>query len=102
MKLIYITVSNSDDAAKISRTLITEQLAACANIIPSISSIYRWNGVIEESTEALLIIKTSDETHNKTVERIRELHSYDCPCIISLNPADVNKAYADWVVENCK
>ena len=84
ISIIYTTFNNMQDARKIAKFLIEEQLVACVNIIPNIESIYRWKGKIEEEKEFILIAKTVDENVIKTIKRIKELHNYEIPDIISI------------------
>jgi len=82
--IVYTTVGNMPDARKIAKTLVEEQIVACVNIIPKIESYYRWNGKIENDEEVVLISKTTDANVKKTIQRIKQLHSYDLPDIILL------------------
>ena len=77
----YITCENVDEAEKIARVLLNERLIACANIVDNISSLYRWKGKIEESNEALLIVKSESGRIDKIIEKVKKLHSYDVPSI---------------------
>ena len=96
---IYITTSTHEEAAKIARTLVGERLAACANIIGEISSIYFWQGKVREEPETALILKTRSELVAPLTARIKELHSYDCPCVTALEISDGNLDYIDWITE---
>jgi len=82
--VVYTTIDNVQDARKIAHTLVEEQLVACANIIPKIESVYRWKGKIEEDNECILIAKTMDKNVKKTIQKIKELHTYELPDIIVL------------------
>jgi periplasmic divalent cation tolerance protein len=95
MYLIYTTTRNKEDAKKIGKTLVEEGLAFCVNIIPNCSSIYFWKGKMEESDEAVLIIKTQEDFEG-VQKRIDELHSYEVPEILKINIDDLNKKYLDW------
>ena len=94
--LLYIPCASEDEARSIGRTLIEEKLAACVNIFPRMQSISRWKGKTEESEEAVLIVKTLEEHAEEAASRIKQLHSYDCPCIIRF-PAQVNTEYGTWM-----
>ena len=96
-KLIYITAETAAQAKDIGRTLVTEKLVACANIIDGATSIYAWEGKIEEDTESLLIAKTTAESVEKVIARVKELHTYECPCIISMSIDAGNEAYLKWI-----
>lgn len=96
-RFIYITTGSQAEARKIATALVAERLAACANIIPGMRSIYRWEGKIEEAEETVLIAKTSKDRVPALIERVRALHSYDCPCVVSLAVEDGNPEYLDWL-----
>ena len=96
--VVYTTIDNIQDARKIAKTLVEEQLVACVNIIPNIESIYRWRGKVEEDSEFVLIIKTVDDNVEKTIRRIKELHSYELPDIIVLPVIGGLKEYLDYIV----
>lgn len=81
---------------------MTEQLAACVNIIPGIQSIYRWRGAVEHDEELLLLIKTSDAVWSLLEERILALHPYELPEIISVRIQDGHSHYLDWIINNLK
>jgi len=98
---IYITTGDETEARKIGRTLVEERLAACVNIHP-IQSIYRWEGNIEEQAEMALFIKTKAGLADEIIERVKELHSYEVPCIVSL---PIEKGYPDylkWIEDSTK
>ncbi|MBL6933884.1 MAG: divalent-cation tolerance protein CutA [Alphaproteobacteria bacterium] len=96
-RFIYITAGSQAEARKIATTLVEERLAGCANIIPGMRSIYRWEGKIEEAEETVLIAKTVKDRVPALIARVRELHSYDCPCVVSLVVEDGNLEYLGWL-----
>jgi periplasmic divalent cation tolerance protein len=96
-KLIYCTTSDVMEARKIAHMILEEKLAACVNIFPEIESIYRWKNRIETDTETALFIKTVDEKVSNTIQRIKELHSYDVPEIIVVPLVDGLKDYFDFL-----
>ena len=83
-----------DEAKFIGRTLVKERLVACANMFP-ITSIYHWDG-LQENEEVVLLVKTTTEKVKKIEQRVKELHSYDVPCIISL-AIDGSDEYLAWI-----
>ena len=97
VSLIYSTFGNIEDARKTGRTLIEQKLVACVNIIPTIESIYRWQGKIEEDHECVMIAKTSDKNIEKTIQKIHELHTYDVPDIIALPLKSGLKEYLQYI-----
>ena len=80
--IIYITAGSMDEAKSIGRTLVEERLAACANIFP-INSIFRWKDNIEDAEEFGIIIKTKTIKVRDVEKRVKQLHSYEVPCVIS-------------------
>lgn len=95
--IVYITIDNMQDARKIAHTLVEEQLVACVNIIPKIESIYRWKGKIENDNECILIAKTIDKNVKKTIQKIKELHTYELPDIIVLPIIGGLKDYLNYI-----
>ena len=100
LRFVYVTTSGKDEARKIGQAIVEEKLAACANIIDGMESIYHWKGEIETGNECILIFKTSYSNVSRLTQRVKELHSYDVPCIISLNLAEQegNEEYLDWIM----
>jgi periplasmic divalent cation tolerance protein len=99
MKLnwVYITASDREEALRIGRALVESRLAACANLIDGMKSIYWWGGEIQEDDETILIAKTRESLLPQLVEMVKSIHSYDCPCIISLPILDGNPDYLGWL-----
>ncbi len=100
ISMVMVTVGNGEEALTIARTLVEEQLVACVNVIPRIRSIYRWKGEICDEEEQLLIMKTRSDLFPTLQNRIRKLHSYEVPEIISFPIAEGLPEYLNWVVEN--
>jgi periplasmic divalent cation tolerance protein len=95
--LVQVNTADSAEAARIGRAMVEAGLAAAANVIPEISSIYRWQGEIKESSEAMLVLKVSADRTGEVIERVRVLHSYECPAILALPVADGDPDYLAWV-----
>ena len=93
----YVTAGSRDEALTIGRTVVEERLAACANVLDGMTSIYWWQGALEQAAEAVLILKTRAELVERLSARIRELHSYACPCVVALPVAAGNPGYLDWI-----
>ena len=102
INFIYITASSVDEARSIGKELVSSRVAACANIIDNINSIYWWDGEIQDDKEAILILKTRDSLVPELIEKVKSIHSYDCPCIVSLPILEGNKPFLDWVYNETK
>jgi periplasmic divalent cation tolerance protein len=95
--LVYITAPNRDVALAIARAVVEERLAACANVLGEIASVYWWNGGVHQDAEVALIAKTRDELVAPLTDRIRQLHPYECPCIVAWPLSGGNPAFHDWI-----
>lgn len=95
--LIYITCKDEEEASYIARNLVETGLVACANVLPEIRSIYKWEGKLTEEPESALILKTRKDYFPRVEEKIKELHSYDCPCILSFDIAQANTGFLDFI-----
>ena len=95
--IIFVTAPNSEEASRIANALVSEQLAACVNIVPSIESIYRWEGKVTSDREALMIIKTVDDRYVDVERRVKELHSYSTPEIVAIPIEQGSREYLDWI-----
>lgn len=94
---LYVTARDRAEALSIGRTLVSERLVACVNVLDGLRSIYWWDGAVQEEDEACLVAKTRQELVEKVVARVKELHSYDVPCIVALPVADGNPDFLDWI-----
>lgn len=95
--LAYITAGSREEALRIGRILVEDRLAACANILDGMTSVYRWKDVVEQADEAVLIAKTRRSLFDRLAARVRELHSYDVPCIIELPVGRGDAGYLAWL-----
>lgn len=95
--IVYITTADKIEALQIGRTLVEERLAACANVFDGMTSVYHWEGNIEESGEAVLIAKTRADLVDAVIERVKTLHSYTCPCVVGWPIERGNADYLDWI-----
>lgn len=98
---IYVTAPTLEEAKRIAHAMVEEKLGACATMHP-IKSLYRWRGSIEEDDEYALSIKTKTALVDKVTARIRELHSYETPCIISFTIESGWPSYLDWIYEETR
>lgn len=97
--IIYITAGSMDEAKSVGRTLVKERLAACANIFP-ITSIFRWKDNIEEAGEFGIIVKTRTDKVKDIENRVRQIHSYEVPCIVSFKIVSGSEDYLKWIGES--
>jgi periplasmic divalent cation tolerance protein len=97
--IVLTTVGADADAAAIARTLVEERLAACVNLLPEMTSIYRWKGSVEQEREQQLVIKTSEACLAALEIRINELHPYDVPEFLVLRASDGSERYLAWMKE---
>ena len=103
MKLVLVltTLGADADAPAFARTLVEEQLAACVNVLPAMTSIYRWKGSVDQEREQQLLIKTAADRVDALAARLRELHPYELPEFIVLD-AEASAAYGDWIDGNTR
>jgi periplasmic divalent cation tolerance protein len=96
--IVITTLAADADAAAFARTLVDEQLAACISILPAMTSVYRWQGVVEQAREQQLLIKTTASRVEALQARFKTLHPYEVPEFVVIRPDDVATAYRDWVI----
>jgi periplasmic divalent cation tolerance protein len=94
------TVPDRESGARIARALVEERLAACVNLVPELTSIYRWQDAVQEARECLLVIKTTGARFEAMAERLRALHPYEVPEIIALPITAGHPAYLNWITEH--
>jgi periplasmic divalent cation tolerance protein len=99
--LALSTFPDEETARKIARELVENALAACANIVPAITSVYFWKGRIEESAEVLVVFKLATARFNEFQARLRSLHPYDVPEIVCLNIDEGLPEYLRWIADSC-
>jgi periplasmic divalent cation tolerance protein len=98
--LIFVTANSEEEGTSIARALVDSRLAACVNIISGLRSIYRWKGKVWDEGEILLLIKTRAALFERVETKIREIHSYEVPEIISIPITRGSKSYLDWLQES--
>jgi periplasmic divalent cation tolerance protein len=96
--LVFCTCPDQASASRVAQTLVSERLAACVNVLPSVTSVYRWHEAVETATEHLLLIKTAEAAFSALRDRITELHSYDTPEIIAVPITAGSEKYLSWLV----
>ena len=102
IKLVYITTSDIKEATTIANALVKERLAACANIIDNMHSIYHWDGELQKDKETILIVKTTAGRIADLTDRVKVMHSYECPCIVSIPVEDGNPDFLKWIADEVK
>ncbi len=96
-QIIYCTCPNQETAEKIARTLVSEKLAACVNIVPGITSVYQWQGKIETDQECLLLIKSRQDIYPELEKTIIAIHPYELPEIVAVSIAHALPGYLNWM-----
>ncbi len=100
--LTFVTCKDLKQAKGIARALVKERLAACVNVVPGVASIYAWEGKLEESREVLLVIKSRRALSGRLASRVRALHSYSVPEVVTVPIASGNPDYLRWVRESTR
>lgn len=99
--LVLNTCPDGETARRLAEALVEEKLAACVNILPGLSSVYRWKGAVEHEAEHLLLIKTTAGRYPELEQAIRARHPYEVPEIIALPLSAGSAPYLDWVSDSC-
>ncbi|HYR19915.1 MAG TPA: divalent-cation tolerance protein CutA [Myxococcales bacterium] len=100
--LVFTTLPSADKAAELAKALVEERLAACANLLPAIRSIYRWQGKLQDENEVLLLLKTRAEHLERLKLRILELHPYEVPEVLAVPVEAGYQPYLDWLAGETK
>jgi periplasmic divalent cation tolerance protein len=100
--IVLTTIGSAEQAQVIARTLVAERLAACVNLLPEMTSVYRWEGAVQEDRERQLVIKTTREKVDALRERLHALHTYDVPEFLVLSIEDGSAAYLHWMSESTR
>jgi periplasmic divalent cation tolerance protein len=100
--LAISTFPDAEAASRIAQTLVEEKLAACANIIPGVHSIYRWKEKIETAGEVIVFFKTIQDRRAALEEKMRSLHPYEVPELIFIKIDSGSPDYLHWVTDNCR
>ncbi len=99
-RIVLTTAGSEKEAHRIAHVLVERRLAACVNIVPQVTSIYRWQGKLEEAREWLLVVKTTAAAFSQVRQAIGEIHSYELPECICLTIEDGSPAYLQWIAES--
>jgi periplasmic divalent cation tolerance protein len=97
--VVLSAVGAQPDAERIARALVEERVAACVNIVPGITSIYRWKGTVEQEAELLLVIKTTGERVEQLKARLLQLHPYELPEVVVIPIGGGHGAYLEWIAQ---
>lgn len=95
--VILVTAANREEAIKIARAMVEAKLAACANILPAVQSVYRWKGKVVKAREVLIFLKSTKSRYPALERAIKAMHSYETPEIIALPIANGLPQYLGWV-----
>ena len=97
INFVYMTAGSKEEARKIGKELVMARLAACVNILDHMNSFYIWDGDLQDDTEAVMIAKTTEDRVPDLIKKVKSLHSYDCPCIVSLPVAGGHQPFLEWI-----
>jgi len=95
--IVFTTFANEEDAAHVGRVLVEERLAACANLVPSVRSIYRWKDGVADEREVMVLMKTRKQDWTALLSRLHELHPYDTPECVAVRIAAGAPKYMAWL-----
>jgi periplasmic divalent cation tolerance protein len=95
--VVLMTAGSQEEADIIAHTLVAELLAACVNVIPGVTSVYRWEGEVQRDQEWLLVAKSRGKVLDELIRRVQSIHSYDVPEIIALPIVGGSEAYLRWL-----
>lgn len=98
----FATCKDRRQANRIARALVREKLAACVNIVPGVASVYAWKGKVEEGREVMLVIKSRAALSKRLAARVKALHSYSVPEVVTIPIASGNPDYLRWVRESTR
>ncbi|MBC86251.1 MAG: divalent-cation tolerance protein CutA [Bdellovibrionaceae bacterium] len=102
LSLIYSTWPNTQTAENMASKLLEKKQIACANILPSMTSLYEWQGQIEKSAEVVMLIKTVTTNVESVKKMIVEDHEYECPCVVAWVLDSAHNEFAQWVSEQTR
>ena len=98
--LIYVTCEDEKEALKIANSLVSSGAVACANVIPQTMAVFKWEGFTQEKSEAILILKSQKDRLEEVMERIKQIHSYDLPCILTMQIEGGDTKFLEWILSN--
>lgn len=95
--LVYLTAATPEEARTLAARLVERRLAACANIFPPSTSVYRWKGAVETARETVCVLKTEEDRFEELCAAVRSLHSYETPCIVALPLTHGDPEFLAWL-----
>lgn len=96
-KLVYVTAGSREQAVAIATQSVEKRLAACANILGEATSIYWWEDKLQNDTETVLILKTTEKNLDALISKIKQIHDYDCPCVVAFDITSGNPDFLNWI-----
>lgn len=102
IRVILSTAGSQEEGERIARTLVEQQLAACVNVVPQITSVYRWQGKVETASEVMLVVKTTAGMLEQAEAALRAAHSYEIPEVLVLSPGFGHSEYVDWLLRSVR
>ena len=100
LQIVYITSGNEEESLIIAKALVESKLAACVNILSNVRSVYKWQNEVKNEKEFVLIGKTTSGKNKKLIEKVKEHHSYENPCIVFVDIEGGSKQFLGWVKES--
>jgi periplasmic divalent cation tolerance protein len=98
-RVVLVTAPDAASAESLVRRLVEERVVACGNILP-VTSIYRWQGAVEHTSESLVIFKTDQAGADRLARRVPELHPYDVPEVLVLPVDGGYRPYLEWILSS--
>ena len=102
LSLVYMTAGSPEEADVLARMLVERRLAACANVIDGMRSVYWWEGTIEEGREAMLVAKTRTDLVDELTRAVKAIHSYEVPCVVAVPLEGGNPDFLNWIYDETK
>ena len=92
-----MTTADEAEAERIAKAAVEERLAACANLLGAIKSVYWWEGKVCNGDEVALVFKTTEARKDALIDRVKQFHSYDCPCVLFFEAMGGSDSYVQWI-----
>lgn len=98
-RVVYVTCKDDQEAMKVGKAVVEARLAACANVFPSVRSMYWWKGELVTDTECVLVMKSRVGLMDALIAKVKEVHSYTVPCVVALPVLEGNPDYLKWIIQ---